>query len=250
MRSTGIPATSFPNRFQTGLVCFGNQTGVGLVERKVAVSTTFTNSQDFWLTPSPNPPTCRMPEEEYLTWALQQEFRTEWVEGEVVYMSPASAEHSELRGWLLTILRLYVSERQLGRVLDDVMIPLAGQRRVRVPDLFFVQQERLNIIRRATLAEPPDLALEIVSPDSSARDWREKHQEFERAGIAEYWVVDPNHEAFEVYRLNSEQKYQVVPVVDGQIHSEVIAGFWLRHEWFATEHRPSEMEVLKTLGVL
>lgn len=235
--------------YLAGFVCFGNQTGVGLDQRKLAMSTAFTNPPELWPPPPSPPPVFRMSEEEYLTWALKQDFDSEWVDGEVVVMSPASAEHFRLEHWFSTLLRIYVRERQLGELLGNMMIRLSKQRRIRVPDLFYVQQSRLHIIQPTYLTEAPDLALEIVSPDSSARDWREKYFEYEAAGVAEYWIIDPVSQSFEVHQLDSSGKYQRIPIVGGVIRSLVLPGFWLRSEWFAPEHRPSELEVLRLLGV-
>ncbi len=54
---------------------------------------------------------------------------------------------------------------------------------------------------------PPDLVVEIVSPDSGLIDRRRKFDLYERFGVKEYWIVDQDEMVVEVYRLESEGKY-------------------------------------------
>lgn len=214
------------------------------------MSTSFTSSPGFSPDEFALPPNQRMGEEEYVAWILGQRIRAEWVDGEVERMSPANSEHTELRLWLLTFLRMYCEIRQAGRALDDTLVRLSRRRRYRIPDLFFVTKAREHIIGSTMLREPPDMVIEIVSPDSSARDWREKYLEYEEFGVREYWVIDPQAESFEIYSLDATGKYQHVPVLNGVFHSTVIPGLWLRAEWFAPSHRPTVQQALQALGAL
>ncbi len=51
--------------------------------------------------------------------------------------------------------------------------------------------------------EGADLVVEVVSPDDPDRDWVKKREEYARAGIPEYWIVDPSRESITVLRLES-----------------------------------------------
>jgi Uma2 family endonuclease len=214
------------------------------------MSTSFTNAPDFSPGELPLPPQPRMAEEEFIAWALATGAAAEWVDGEVVMMSPASREHSSLKVWLLTVLQFYCEERQVGTVLEDMMLRLSRRRRVRIPDIFFVAAAREHIIDHAVLREPPDMAIEIVSPDSVSRDWREKYEEYEEFGIREYWVIDPNSQSFDVYALDAADKYARLALPEGKGHSTVIPGFWIRPEWLAPETRPAVKHAWQELGVM
>ena len=61
----------------------------------------------------PVPPMPRMTEEEFVAWC-DEDIRAEWVDGEVIIMSPANDDHEDLFGWLLSVLRLYVRHRDAG----------------------------------------------------------------------------------------------------------------------------------------
>ena len=58
-----------------------------------------------------------------------------------------------------------------------------------------------------------DLVMEIVSPDDPARDWDVKRRDYAEAGIAEYWIVDPQKKSITVLRLEKSrlkpQRYKV-----------------------------------------
>ncbi|RME45672.1 MAG: Uma2 family endonuclease, partial [Caldilineae bacterium] len=90
----------------------------------------------------------------------------------------------------------------------------------------------------------------IVSPESVARDWREKYLEYEAAGVREYWVVDPMAERVEAYALSDEQRYTLLPEKEGRIESRLLPGFFLQPAWLWQETLPNPLEILKTLGVL
>jgi Uma2 family endonuclease len=195
-------------------------------------------------------PDLRMTEEEFVAWC-DEDIRAEWVDGEVIVPSPANLKHVDLAGFLNLILRGFVTSCGLGVVYGpELQVRLASLRRRRVPDLLFVSTERLNILRTTEVDGAPDLIIEIVSPDSPARDWREKYLEYEAAGVREYWVVDPMSQRFEGYTLDADGRYSLIEEKDGVVHSTVLSGFFLKPAWFWPEPLPNPLEVLKELGVL
>lgn len=191
----------------------------------------------------------RMTEEEFDNWH-DELVRGEWVNGEVITMSPANVEHLDLGAFIDRVMGLFVAEHNLGKVIPELQVRLNLGKKIvrRVPDVVFITRERLNILT-ATYAEgAPDLVIEIVSPDSTKRDWREKLQEYEAAGVREYWVVDPLSKQVEVYAL-SAKRYQVLPEKGGAVHSRVLPGFFLKQAWLFQDPRPNPRAVLKELGI-
>ena len=65
-------------------------------------------------------------------------------------------------------------------------------RRGREPDLIFVRKERLPLLKPTYFDGAPDLVVEVASPESLGRDRGEKFVEYERAGVEEYWLIDPD----------------------------------------------------------
>ena len=74
------------------------------------------------------------------------------------------------------------------------------------PDLMFVSHERRGILAPDELRGPPDLVVEILSPSTAARDRDLKRVLYERQGVAEYWIVDPDARAVEVWRFDREPR--------------------------------------------
>jgi Uma2 family endonuclease len=183
--------------------------------------------------------------------AYDEDVRAEWVGGEVIIMSPASRQHVDLVGFLNAILRLFSSHHDLGAIYGpELQVRFASPPRRRIPDILFVTKERLEIIKANYVEGPPDLVVEIVSPDSLARDWREKYLEYESAAVREYWVIDPMAERVEVYTLDDENKYALIVAEDGIIRSKVLDGFYLDVTWLWQDPLPNPLEILKKLAVL
>ena len=197
------------------------------------------------------PPPGQVSFEEYIEW-LDEDTRAEWVNGEIVLMpSPAAIEHQNVLGFLDGILRIYVEERKLGQVVfAPYVMKLAAISSGREPDLLFVQRDRLSLLTRHYLDGPADLAVEIVSPESKRRDRKEKFAEYARAGVPEYWLIDPDHRTAEFYHLNEQGKYfRAALDVDGRYHSRVVTGFWLKVDWL-WQTPPPLLRVLRELQVL
>jgi Uma2 family endonuclease len=93
----------------------------------------------------------------------------------------------------------------------------------------------------------PDIAVEIVSPDSIQRDYELKRQKYEQAGVPEYWIIDEIEETITLLRLGTEGKYREVKPKKGEYHSSVLKGFWLRPEWIFHSPRPRRLDTFQMI---
>lgn len=185
--------------------------------------------------------------EEFLAWA-DEDTLAEWVDGEVIMTSPASRQHQVIANFLLSVIRTYVEERNLGLVIS-APFQLRLARSGREPDLLFLAKEHLERLRETYIDGPADLVVEIVSPESAGRDRGDKFYEYEQAGIAEYWLVDAGNKRAEFYQLGSEGLYQLVPPDSAGVYrSRAIAGLWLRVAWLW--ETPPLLAVLRELALL
>lgn len=191
-------------------------------------------------------PGVTLTEAQFADWCPEA-IRAEWVDGKVYLMSPSNIEHDELAIWFIRLVGDFVESHDLGCVFQNVFVRFATPRRRRVPDVLFVSKGRANIIQPTHLNGPPDLLIEIVSPDSESRDRRDKYLDYEKAGVREYWIVDPISKTIEVSRLD-RKSFRQIEEVDGVIHSAVLKGFRLKTAQLWSKPLPKVSSVLKWMS--
>src|SRR4030095_9945668 len=112
--------------------------------------------------------------------------------------------------FLGALVSAFVELLRLGEVLTapcEMRLRVGGPSRE--PDILFVTTEHLDRVTADRVEGPADLVIEIISPDSVRRDRIEKKNEYEAAGISEYWVLDsrPGRQRTEFYQLGPDRKY-------------------------------------------
>ena len=190
-----------------------------------------------------------MTEAEFLD-ICDEDLRAEFVEGRLIVHSPASLTHVDLNGFVYTLMKLYVEKHNLGRVLGDNFQTRLRPGLRRIPDLIFVSSANKVRITKTEIDGAPDLVVEIVSPDSVERDWRDKYFEYEKAKIREYWVIDPSNQRMEIYILNARGKFESQKKEKGVLTSNVLTKFWLKPEWLWQEPLPNVLKVAKELKII
>ncbi|HZO88836.1 MAG TPA: Uma2 family endonuclease [Chthonomonadaceae bacterium] len=200
--------------------------------------------------PLPEPPR-QMTFEEFLAWA-DEDTHAEWVDGEIIFMSPSEDIHQILLKWLIKALDEYVTAHDLGLLLPaPFLMRLASRPSGREPDVLFVAKENLGRNKRTYLDGPADLVIEIVCPDSQTRDRVDKLREYQQAGVREYWLIDPRSQQAEFYQLGTDGSYRSIPIrEDGIYHSAVLEGLWLKVSWLWEEPLPPLLSVLKEWGLI
>jgi len=127
--------------------------------------------------------------------------RHELIEGEH-YVTPApKTTHQITSSNLQRILSGFIHDRRLGRVFSAPTDVVLSDLDVVQPDLLFVSAARLSIITEDCIRGAPDLVIEILSEATRKTDEIVKRKLYERAGIPEYWIVDPELETVKVYRM-------------------------------------------------
>ncbi|MBI4481049.1 MAG: Uma2 family endonuclease [Acidobacteria bacterium] len=130
--------------------------------------------------------------------------RHELFDGELVMTPSPSHRHQAIVVRLTTALDGFVKTHALGRVyvapLDIVFEPHT----VLQPDVLFIRQGRLGILGEEVVEGAPDLVVEVLSPSTFYNDLRRKMAAYARFGVQEYWIVDPEKQAVELYSLAAE----------------------------------------------
>jgi len=100
------------------------------------------------------------------------------------------------------LLGTFLRDQPLGVAMLAPFDIVFSRHDVVEPDLIYFSIDRFRaIVGEKNAQGAPDLAVEIVSPWSRRRDEVTKRRLYERWGVAEYWVVDPELESVKVYRL-------------------------------------------------
>ncbi len=176
------------------------------------------------------------------------EGKFEFADGRLIAVPPQSHDHIR-KGWFITtLLEAFVQERGAGFVVGDGFRQRLEAGTVRVPDAAYFKPESLSRVFPTYSEGGADLIVEIVSLDSLARDRGEKFAEYERAGVEEYWIVDPIRRTADFYRLADGVYRPVPPDAEGRVHSSALPGFWIRVEWLWTP--PTLNAAQRELGLL
>jgi Uma2 family endonuclease len=196
-------------------------------------------------------PLPRMTYEEFLEWNFENP-HVEWVDGEVIMMAPVSNEHQDIRQFLLALFRYFTEEQDVGRLLDDPFQMKTGPDLPgRAPDIQFIAKRNLGRLKKNHLEGPADLVVEIISPGSRGTDRGDKFYEYEKGGVKEYWLIDPERRRAEFYRLGRDKQFHLMPIdKDGVLRSEVLKGLWLKVDWLWQRPLPKLKKVLKEWGLM
>lgn len=167
----------------------------------------------------------------------------ELVNGRVVTRMAAQLEHEDLFAWLFFILRGYVQAKDLGIILGSRTAVKIDGFNGRLPDLVFVDKERMNIVREDGIYGAPDLVIEIRSPTDRPSRCIALEADYCRLGVSEIWFIDPKLQEVRVLRKGRKGYHEEVVKV-GILRSTMVQGFWLLVDWLWQKPRPKETDVL------
>ncbi len=94
----------------------------------------------------------------------------------------------------------------LGRVFVSPLDVVLSNHDIVEPDVLFVASDQTEILTDKNVQGPPALVVEVLSHSTRKRDAQTKRRLFERTGVREYWLVDPELDTVQVLRLSPEGK--------------------------------------------
>ncbi len=149
--------------------------------------------------------------------------RYEIIGGELVVAPAPIPLHQRVSKRAFLLLDGFVETRGLGEVFYAPLDVQLGDHDIVEPDLVFIARERLAIVERTRVIGVPDLLVEILSPLTRIRDEALKARLYAEAGVAEYWIVDPDERTLRVFVLEDE-RYALLPPEPNGVHSRVLPG--------------------------
>ncbi|MHB8370685.1 MAG: Uma2 family endonuclease [Leptospirales bacterium] len=129
----------------------------------------------------------------------------EVIDGELYRIPNPPTKHQSLVGEFFVVIATYLKQNPLGEIFVipfDVIFSPAPLQYV-VPDLVFVSTARSAIVTEQNIQGIPDLIVEIISYWTERHDRQTKRSLYERFGVPEYWIVDPETETVQVFRLSA-----------------------------------------------
>jgi Uma2 family endonuclease len=127
--------------------------------------------------------------------------RHELIDGEHYVTPSPKRKHQAILGNLYFLIRLWLESHPVGQVYLSPFDVVFTQFDVVEPDLLYISNERAaSIVTEKHVTGPPDLVIEIASNATRKRDETIKRRLYERSGVTEYWVVDPELDVVRVYR--------------------------------------------------
>lgn len=134
--------------------------------------------------------------------AFQEEWQEELINGKFVAMSPAATNHTFIAGNIYAIFHFYLKGKKCKPFPDGAIVYL-NQKDHFVPDFMIVCDR--DKIKPDGIHGAPDLAVEILSRSTAKNDKGYKKTAYAKAGVKEYWIVNPVDKSIEQYFLEGEQ---------------------------------------------
>lgn len=147
--------------------------------------------------------------------------------GGMLIMTPSPSTYHQIISMKLEVkLAVFVMEKDLGLVLYAPIDVYLNETNTYQPDILFIAKDRQSIIGPDKINGAPDLVIEILSPSTAYYDLRKKFKVYEKSGVKEYWIIDPEEQSVEVFTLQ-EGKFMIGQKAEkqGHIQSAIVEGF-------------------------
>lgn len=155
--------------------------------------------------------------------------RYELVHGVVVLSPSPVPRHGQPLQEIIRQLENYLDEHPVGFCYYDMDVFFgqdeAGEDIVYRPDALFLRNETTARVEKRVIGVP-DTIVEVISPEYRKYDAVEKRRAYERLGVPEYWLIDPERETFLFLRLAEGTYVEVAPDATS-FHSIAVPGFAL-----------------------
>ena len=118
-------------------------------------------------------------------------------------------------------ISLYLRKNKRGEIRIAPYDVHFSEQNILQPDLLFIENTNLDKVQKDGLYGAPDLIIEILSPTTSKLDFKEKKSVYEKYGVSEYFIIDPESKSVDSFFLN-KGKYQEQKSIIGKIKSKIL----------------------------
>lgn len=149
--------------------------------------------------------------------------RMELLDGEFEVTPAPSPRHQTVILNLVRVLIRHLDPKSIGKLFMAPCDVYLGEKSVLQPDVFVLLNAHLDREQADGIHGAPDLAVEVLSDSSGARDLTLKREIYRRSGVTEYWVVDPRSKTLTTFLLQRSGS-PVVLREEETLSSEVLPG--------------------------
>ena len=161
---------------------------------------------------------------------ISENQKAEWIDGKLVIQSPAKARHLEVSNKLSRLMSSYADRYDLGYVVSEkALINIEEGVHNYEPDIVFFSKEKAEEIDDDTsMFGIPDFVVEILSKSTARYDRGVKFDNYEKAGIPEYWIIDAKKRIVEQYLIENH-KYRLFKKhkIGDFVSSKVLLDFFI-----------------------
>jgi Uma2 family endonuclease len=158
---------------------------------------------------------------------IDENTKMEFINGEIVFHSPVMKRHNTASGWLYSLIRIFSAVTKQGFVgIEKILISLT--RNDYEPDIcYFTSEQSENFTPQQMKFPAPSWVVEVLSKSTAEIDRGIKFRDYAAHGIEEYWIIDPDNETIEQYRLiEGNDEYELLlKAKQGTIESFTLKGF-------------------------
>jgi Uma2 family endonuclease len=126
--------------------------------------------------------------------------RHEIIDGDHHVTPSPNTRHQRVSMALALMLGSYLKQHAIGEVFTAPLDVVLSDLDVVEPDLLYISRERVASITDQHVRGAPDLVMEILSLGTRKTDEVTKRNLYDRFGVKEYWIVDPDLDTIKVYR--------------------------------------------------
>jgi Uma2 family endonuclease len=131
--------------------------------------------------------------------------RHELIDGEHYVTPSPNLKHQTVSGNIHILIAVWLEDHPIGRIYYAPFDVVFSRFDVVEPDLLYVSNARMaEVLTPANVQGAPELVIEIGSPSTRKRDETIKRHLYERSGVSEYWIVDPELDVVRVYRRDGD----------------------------------------------
>lgn len=138
---------------------------------------------------------------------LPEDAAYQLINGEIIMVPAPRRTHQKLAGRIHYLIMAYCDKTLKGEVYMAPFDVYLDEENVVQPDICIIAQKNIGILTEEGAKGPPDIVIELLSPSNAYYDLLAKYQLYEKFGVQEYFIVDPEDNLVIAYTL-TEGRYK------------------------------------------